>query len=487
MKDKKIQTTDNSTTTVDQTVTLDPTMVPVDKLVLAPKMQAFIRQHRNDDVRTLALRAPRDAEFDLTLALEQIAGWQTAQRKLPTWAKAEAIVYPPHLSMEQCSSEQTARYKAEVAKRLLLETTDNVEVKETEILKDAENLKDIEGLKYIDVLSHSEFSTDTSSTLAVDLTGGFGVDFSFIAPLFDRAIYCERNPQLCTIARHNFRVLGLDNACVANSEAERLLQDMPPANLIFIDPARRDDHGGKTVAIADCTPDVSALRPLLLSKGRKVMIKLSPMLDWHKAVTDMGGSVAEVHIVSVGGECKELLLVADSDSHDSVSVTCVNDTERFSFTHTEGEQQPLPPLQDAGELLAASTAAAASQHAGAPAAPLYLYEPNASIMKAGCFGLLALRYGLNALGRNSNLFVSNSLVDGFPGRQFVVTGGSTMNRQSLKALLADIKSANVAVRNMPLSADELRKKLALKDGGDSYVFGTTAADGTHVILLCKRI
>lgn len=481
MKDKKIQTTDNSTTTVDQTVTLDPTMVPVDKLVLAPKMQVFIRQHRNDDVRTLALRAPRDAEFDLTLALEQIAGWQTAQRKLPTWAKAEAIVYPPHLSMEQCSSEQTARYKAEVAKRLLLETTDNVEVKETEILKDAENLKDIEGLKYIDVLSHSEFSTDTSSTLAVDLTGGFGVDFSFIAPLFDRAIYCERNPQLCTIARHNFRVLGLDNACVANSEAERLLQDMPPANLIFIDPARRDGHGGKTVAIADCTPDVSALRPLLLSKGRKVMIKLSPMLDWHKAVADMCGSVAEVHIVSVGGECKELLLVADSDSHDSVSVTCVNDTERFSFTHTEGEQQPLPPLQDAGELLAAS------QHAEAPAAPLYLYEPNASIMKAGCFGLLALRYGLNALGRNSNLFVSNSLVDGFPGRQFVVTGCSTMNRQSLKALLAGIKSANVAVRNMPLSADELRKKLALKDGGDSYVFGTTAADGTHVILLCKRI
>ena len=124
---------------------------------------------------------------------------------------------------------------------------------------------------------------------------------------------------------------------------------------------------------------------------------------------------------------------------------------------------------------------------GSYPAPIYLYEPNASIMKAGCFGLLALRYGLNALGRNSNLFVSNSLVDGFPGRQFVVTGCSTMNRQSLKALLAGIKSANVAVRNMPLSADELRKKLALKDGGDSYVFGTTAADGTHVILLCKRI
>ena len=253
MKDKKTQTNDNLTTTVEQTVTLDPTMVPIDKLVLAPKMQAFIRQHRNDDVRTLALRAPRDAEFDLTLALEQIAGWQTAQRKLPTWAKNDAIVYPPHLSMEQCSSEQTARYKAELAKRLALETTDNVEVKETEILKDAENLKDIEGLKYIDVLSHSEFSTDVSSTLAVDLTGGFGVDFSFIAPLFDRAIYCERNPQLCTIARHNFHVLGLDNACVANSEAERLLQDMPPANLIFIDPARRDGNGGKTVPTAHPT------------------------------------------------------------------------------------------------------------------------------------------------------------------------------------------------------------------------------------------
>lgn len=411
----------------------------------------FIIQFRESDPRRLALQASRYPDVDMPFALNQIQGWQTAQRKLPSWAACDGVVYPPHLNMEQCSSEPTARYKQQVARRWV------------------------------------EAVQPDADTCMTDLTGGFGVDFSFTSRCFSSATYVERNASLCDVVSANLPRLGIQNATAKCAEAEDVLEQLEPQTMIFLDPARRDEHGAKTVLIADCTPDVCQLLPRLMAKSQFVMLKLSPMLDWHKAVADMCGSVAEVHIVSVGGECKELLLVADSDTHDSVSVTCVNDTERFSFTHTEGEQQPLPPLQDAGELLAASTAAAASQHAEAPAAPLYLYEPNASIMKAGCFGLLALRYGLNALGRNSNLFVSNSLVDGFPGRQFVVTGCSTMNRQSLKALLAGIKSANVAVRNMPLSADELRKKLALKDGGDSYVFGTTAADGTHVILLCKRI
>ena len=404
----------------------------------SPEARQYIAAHRSDDVRKLALSMPRGASFSAAFVLEQIAGWQAARRKLPTWAGAEGVVYPPHLSMEQCSSEQTARYKAQLAARLM-----------------------------------QGRGNDTSMA---DLTGGFGVDFSFLAPVFARAAYNERNAQLCATARHNFGVLGITNATVTCCEAGQLLEAMEPVDMIFMDPARRDLNGAKTVAIAHCSPDVSALRPLLLSKASVLMIKLSPMLDWHKAIADMGGSVHEVHIVAVGGECKELLLVADTAQHGSVDVTCVNDSERFGFSYTPGQPVPQPALMEPSLLLEAGAAT-----------PLYLFEPNASIMKAGCFGLLARQFGLKAVGRSSNLFAGTAPCEGFPGRRFTISGCSTMNRRSLKQLLAATPRANVAVRNLPLSADALRKKLGIKDGGTSYIFGTTAADGTHLIILCKRI
>ena len=269
-------------------------------------------------------------------------------------------------------------------------------------------------------------------------------------------------------------LLGLESAEVVCAEAEERLAAMSPVTMLFLDPARRDSHGGKTVAMADCSPDVSALRQLLLQKAQTVVVKLSPMLDWHKAEADMCGSEAEVHIVGTGGECKELLLVADGACHESVEVTCWSDGRVFCFT-ADGTDTVLPPIAEAAALMGC----------GADA-QLCLCEPDATLMKAGCFGLVASRYGLRAVGRNSHLFVGADPGASFPGRRFRLVACTSMNRRSLKVALAGVDRASVAVRNMPLSPDALRRKLGLKDGGDTYVFGTTLGDGTHAVMVCKR-
>ncbi len=380
----------------------------------------FIRNHADDDVRQLALRGTKNLEVDLPFALDQIAGRQTARRKLPSWAATEGIVYPPHLSMEQCSSEQTARYKADMA---------------------------------------------GSGHRLVDLTGGFGVDFSVMARGFAEAVYVERQAPLCEIAAENFRLLGLHQAVVVCGDGTDYLLMMPPADLIYIDPARRDDHGGRTYGISDCTPNVLSIRDLLLEKAERVLIKLSPMLDWRKAVSDLGSQyVREVHIVSVANECKELLILLSPGT--SFRLVCANDNTKFeSHWSHESHESHWPHW---------------------PHNPHYLYSPNASIMKAGCFAELATRFSLNQLAQNSHLFVSDKLVEDFPGRIFHVDAVTTMNKHDLRRHLQGLTQANIAVRNFPLSVAELRKRLKLSEGGSTYIFATTLADGKKVLLICSR-
>lgn len=380
----------------------------------------FIRLHADDDVRQLALRGTKDPEVDLPFALDQIAGRQTAKRKLPSWAATEGIVYPPHLSMEQCSSEQTARYKADLAGR---------------------------------------------GQRLVDLTGGFGVDFSMIARGFAEAVYVERQAPLCEIAADNFRLLGLQQATVVCADGTDYLQTMPPADLIYIDPARRDDHGGRTYGIADCTPNVLSIRDLLLEKAERVLIKLSPMLDWRKAVSDLGSQyVREVHIVSVANECKELLILLSPGT--SFRLVCANDNTKFEahWSH-ESHESHWPHW---------------------PHNPHYLYSPNASIMKAGCFAELAAHFGIHQLAPNSHLFISDKQAEDFPGRIFHIDAVTTMNKHDLRQHLQGLTQANIAVRNFPLSVAELRKRLKLSEGGSTYIFATTLADGKKVLLICSR-
>lgn len=417
----------------------------------------FISQHWQDDVRELALRGTKDPEVDLAFALQQIDGRRRAQEKLPSWAAIEGIVWPPHLSMEQCSSELTARYKAKVA---------------------------------------------GGGSLFVDLTAGFGVDAAFIAAGFERAVCVELQKELCAISSANFEVLGLRQIEVVNGNGVDYLHAMEPADLVFIDPARRDEHGGRTYGIADCTPNALEIIDEMEEKAVRIMIKLSPMLDWRKAVEDIGRQhVAAVHIVSVNNECKELLIVVEGRTRSvegKYSVHCVNlladgRTERFSWS-VESDSWSV---EDGGrsEICSEGDSAAGVFSLHLPPSTLheipstthYLYEPNVSVMKAGCFDLLEAHFGVRALHQNSHLFVSDRQVDGFPGRGFVIERETSMNKRELKASLADITQANIAVRNFPLSVAELRKRLRIQDGGNVYIFATTTAKEGHRLFICKKI
>ena len=411
--------------------------------------QDFIRQHQDEDVRQLAFLGSKNPEVDMPFALDQIRGRKMARAKLPRWANIDGIIYPPHISMEQCSSESTALYKAELAERLL-------------------------GLPV---------SSSSEEIGFVDLTGGFGVDFSYIAARLGlKSMYVERQAHLCDAAKENFERLGLKNAIVKNGDGIEVLHSLRELKLIFIDPARRDDAGNKVVSLKDCTPDVTVLQEEMLLKADYVITKLSPMLDWHRAISELS-HVREVHIISVNNECKELLLVLsarnmgemEASSADgevkhagNLRIYCINDAQSFVCEELDMEASSVKispsPLEEMQ----------------------YLYEPNASLMKAGCFGVLSERYDARMLSKNSHLFVSREPIAVFPGRSFRIIAVSSFNKKELKRHLSGITKANIATRNFPLSVAELRKRLKLKDGGETYIFATTLSDESHVLVITEK-
>ena len=405
----------------------------------------FIRKHANDDVRKLALQGSKEADVDLPMALQQIAGRQTARKKLPTWSAVEGIVFPPHLNMEQCSSEQTARYKQQLVERLLIG-------------------------------EHKVTATDQADGghkgTFIDLTGGFGVDFYFMSQGFKERIYVEQNAELCDLVKHNYALLNHPCAIHCLDTVTFLSTLEGQADVIYLDPARRNEHGGRTYGIEDCSPNVLELLPVLLKSAHFIVIKLSPMLDWRKAVNDLK-YVAEVHIVSVGNECKELLLVLNHEQTERPLITCVNDESTFRVV----------PSTDTNLVLTSHEV-----QEGTSSAMNYLYEPNASIMKAGCFAEVEQQYAaVRQLSPNSHLFTSAVEIDDFPGRRFQILSISSMNKQELKSALQTIERANIAVRNFPLTVEQLRKKLKLKDGGDIYLFATTTSKSDHKLFICRKI
>lgn len=513
----------------------------------------FIRQHQDDDVRQLAFLGSKYPEVDMPFALDQIRGRKMARVKLPRWASIDGIIYPPHISMEQCSSEQTALYKAELAARLLglsPSSSENREEKEkesenasnlhlSEICEfagkgavDSEFAKNEAICKKQQILTESEENVNeikdephegdfSEETGFVDLTGGFGVDFSYIAArLGMKSMYVERQTHLCEAAKENFGRLGLKNAIVKNGNGIEVLHSFASkkesaasdslgitedqsrslfkTNLglkqIFIDPARRDDAGNKVVSLKDCTPDVTLLQEEMLSKADYVIIKLSPMLDWHRAVSELS-CVKEVHIISVNNECKELLLVLsarnmggnvgsnsfpvqdngsvllsveDFGHPGNLRIYSINDSQSFVCDEMEMEESSVKIAPSTFEEMQ------------------YLYEPNASLMKAGCFGVLSERYDARMLSKNSHLFVSRDLIAAFPGRSFRIIAISSFNKKELKRHLSGITKANIATRNFPLPVAELRKRLKLKDGGETYIFATTLSDESHVLVITEK-
>ena len=379
----------------------------------------FIRENLNADVPTLALKkAP--VGTDVSLALRQIAARQLLQKKVPQWAENEDLLFPVHLSIEQCSSEAAAKYKAGL----------------------------LDGYTF------------------ADLTGGLGIDTFYISQRFRQTDYVEMQTELCDLARHNFAILKAD-VKVLNETAEDYLKRCEPKDCIFIDPARRDEHGRKTISISDCTPDVAALQDLMRQEAKRVLIKLSPMLDISKALEELC-HVKEVHVVAVANECKELDFIMERDYQGEVHFVCVNlmtNQQELCFTMAE-ERNSTTRLADG--------------------VMKYLYEPNPALMKAGCFKLLTACFDVYKLHRNSNLYTSDRLILDFPGRVFEVQDWAPYNKKVKSTLLADVKKASVAVRNFPLSVAELRKNLKIADGDENYVFATTLKGEEKIIILTKK-
>lgn len=394
---------------------------------ISPETQLFIREHQADDVRALALQSKKYPHVDMPTAITQIAGRQIAAEKIPSWKEIDDIWYPKHLSLEQCSSEITARYKA-----TLLQGT----------------------------LYNSSFT---------DLTGGFGIDCSFLAAGFQSATYVERQPELCEIAAHNFPILNLNHIEVKNEDGVEHLQAMSPVDCIFLDPARRNEHGGKTVAISDCEPNVAQLEELLLSKARRVMIKLSPMLDLSLALKELR-HVEQAHIISVNNDCKELLLILSPAPAQEIPIHCVNlsakGEQHFIFTREQELQSECSYTDTLGN---------------------YLYEPNASLLKAGAFRSLATAHPILKLHPNSHLYTSDTLIEDFPGRIFRIVNHYRLNKKEIKEGLSDLKKANITIRNFPATVAELRKRIKLSEGGATYLFASTMKNEQKVLIRCEKL
>lgn len=389
-------------------------------------LDSFILQHRTDAIDRLALQLSARRDIDAAYVLQQVEGWQRLRVKVPTWAAVDGLHYPPRLALEQCSGEPAARHKAALVARLM--------------------------------------AGSPRPWSMADLTGGLGVDFSFVAPIFDRATYVERQEVLATLARHNFPLLGLPEAQVVHADGVEHLRQMEPVSLLFLDPARRDGAGRKTVLIEDCQPDVCALQQLLLAKAEWVVLKLSTMLDIVQALRSMR-HVKEVHVVAAGGECKDLLMVLQRGWEGEPLLHAVEGEADLAFTLTEESAAPCPMAQGVGR---------------------YLYEPGPALLKAGAFRLTAARFGLQKLHPNSHLYTGDALVPAFPGRCFEVRSVCGFGKRDLKQLKARLEQANLTVRNFPASVDALRKKLKLREGGNAYLFATTMGENEHLLVECVK-
>lgn len=395
----------------------------------------YILLHRNDDVRDLALKPCPDG-VDLRRALVQISGWQKAMQKLPSWTQNDGIIFPEHLSMEQCSSERTAEYKLSVVSRLC------------------------------------------AGGRMVDLTAGFGVDATVMGRHFRHVTLVERNPELCDILRNNLPLLNVKDYEIVNDDCVEWVENYNVAtcgrfDMLFLDPARRDVNGRKTVLIGDCTPDVCQLQTRLKAMAKVVVVKLSPLLDLTSVERELTG-LAELHVVSVENECKEVIAVMKGDAEGgSPEIICVNLTkkgiEQFVFTRDEERGARV-------DFFAADDAVGT---------PLYLYEPNASVLKAGAYRTVASRYGVQKAETSSHLYFSADFIEDFPGRAFRVIDIVQPNKAGIKQL-KQLKKANITTRNYPMSVSELRQKLQLRDGGDKYLFATTLTDARRVVAVCEK-
>ena len=417
-------------------------------MINEPTLQ-YIKEHSEADVATLALHPSKDPQVDMQMALQQIAGRQKAKEKLPEWYATPGILYPKKVSMEQCSSSQTADYKASLVK----------------------------GRSF------------------ADLSGGFGVDTISFARKFEKGYYVEPQEELCELFLHNCKAFGINHITVINDTLENSIERLEPVDVIYLDPSRRDVHGRRVVSLEDCTPNLLEWKDRLLEKCNTLMVKLSPMIDLHQILRQMP-EIHAVHVVAVEGECKEVVCVLTPnatidgfcrDARPCISTTDTNATDTtivavdICNNMTDGTRRDAVHHVSTTVETERTTPPSIATEIGT-----YLYEPNAAVMKAGIFNSISQQFQVQKLDKNTNLFTSNELREEFPGRIFRIEAVNEFHPRKTAKELAHLESASIAVRNFPLTAEELRKVLKIKDGNAGYLFGCTVAEEKKIVILCTK-
>lgn len=391
----------------------------MNKAILNKEVQEFIKGNLQTNLSRIIFKGTPFHEVTIQEIASQISGFQKAKLKLPTWFAAEGIIFPPNVNIEQTSSEVTAQYKASLV----------------------------------------------SGKTLLDITGGLGIDTFFFAEKINRVIHCELDPELAEIAHHNFEILGKTNIGSFTGDGIEFLKDTDLYfDWIYLDPARRDDYGGKVFLLEQCTPDVTEHMKLLFEKADHILIKTSPLLDLSAGIQALG-KVAEIHIVSVQNEVKELLWVLHKKTLSRTLIKTVNllQEEVQEFGGHYESNIPDAPLSLPGK---------------------FLYEPNPAIMKSGLFAAVSQQTETSKLHPNSHLYTSDSLKD-FPGRKFEILQEIPYSKKALKKQLMLVK-ANITTRNFPKPVEVIRKELKLADGGDHYLFFTTNLQNDKIVLVCRK-
>ncbi|MER0439502.1 hypothetical protein [Emticicia sp. W12TSBA100-4] len=385
------------------------------------------QQIQETEIQKYILKNPQklDAEM-LRLVADQWLARQKAKHKLPSWFANEKVIFPPPLSVEQASSEITAIYKAEI------------------------------------------FARNFGNEKCVDLTGGMGLDSWALAKVTDSVTYIEQNTTLSLVAKYNFEVLAQNNIEVLNENATQLNHSfIQPFKTFYIDPHRRDDAKNKVFKIEDCEPNLLEIKHLLPN----FMVKFSPMLDIKLAIEQIQ-NIAEVHIVAIENEVKELLFVSKKPSTLIINKTvihCINFASNnvqqvFEFDFEAEEKSTVKYSKPS----------------------TYIYEPNATILKAGAFKSIATHFNLAKIAPNSHLYTSESLVENFVGRSFICEAVCKFDKKEILSKLPSPK-VNISTRNFPMKPEEIKKKLGLQDGGEYYLFATESSEKQKIVLICRKI
>lgn len=419
----------------------------------------FILEHDGDDLSRLALSRDRFAGQveDFDLALNTLEARRKLRAKVPEWVALPQLRYPYKLSAEQCSSSETARYKAAILKNTISSTN---------------NAKNVDARSDLPVPSMN-LGKNVDGFRVADLTGGLGVDSWAFAQVFDEVLYNEMRPELADAARYNFAVLGVSNITVRNCTlgspvkpgmtVREILDGFEP-DVLFLDPARRASDGRKVFRLEDCQPDVLQLLPELFEACPRLLLKLSPMADISLVCKQLK-NVKDVHVVAAEGECKELLLLLERDWNAPYSLT----------------------IYESGAVMDIPLGGVAKRRLGDITPPSCLFEPGKALLKAGAFDL-PCQYGLEKLDRHTHLYVGEAVPEALKpfGKVFEILEVAPLNNRSLKDIGKRYPSAEVTARNLPLNSDQLRAKLGVRSGASVHIFGIKTSTG-NILLATRRL